>query len=747
VSLLDIHANLSYSAIAPIIGLEPFASHTLSAKCPYCGAFSWSVYQDSKNLEEWHYCSQCKVTGSIIAMAAERLELSEQEAIEFLAAKLNTPVDFETIKAFHAAQNRKADNLKIWQHSQQRILQPSQLELRYLKKLGYLAAVQLPKERLLSGPGSLFGLASPEFVESKLALPKYSLLRKHPAIAVPYFRTPTIIGGFDFITPKRLVHHYGWRGANPSIGGDLGFVGLQFVRHMHAEALVVTSMLANLMQLQVRHFTTSLKPLPMLGYKIPSKGREVKQWHALADKNLVIWEREPTARILKQAILVNANLSFVGPEKDRDKGREVKGARWRQWVRHSPAIDLWRRIVGNSRPYKEALSVWARSATSEQKLRLLKDAEMHDEETAKLVRSVVKPKVGNQVGRRVRVPIEVAHKRADGNYKSTIVVERDGCWYDSRGQLIMGGILRVEHLVVRPSGMKEYAGKLIVKGKEYPFIVETRKANIHWLREFALTNEAYLEERFFEKNAKGSTKINPFKAAIYMQPPEAVAGLETVGWDGSGFQFKKARLYAGNFEQNPDFKLPSTVPGPRQNYCRMRKEVQSALSKEGTEMEITWALATALCAQVSAPAAELDPIGIWILRDLDPFMQSLWNRFEIRIGDYTGWKHKWPRRLNGISRAMQVEETGFFAVNNNKRPRHSDLLVVEAMDKDLQPRLVTHSADKIALNYLRYFSTLKLEETDGWESWLKDTHSRMQEAFPFVATEAFKNSINRLSIS
>jgi hypothetical protein len=744
VSLLDIHANLSYAAIAPIIGLEPFSSHTLSAKCPYCSAFSWSIYQDSKNLEEWHYCFQCKATGSIIAMAAERLGLSEQDAVEYLAGHLNTKLNFKTIKEFHLSQTKKAAHDKVWENARQRLLKPNQEELKLLKKLGCLPSVNLNRERLLAGPGNLFGLASNQFIEEQEGMRKYALGRK-AGIVVPYFKTPTVIGGFDFISKKGIINYTGWRRDYRLAKGDLGFVGLPSALASRSEAVVATSMLSNLLQLQVRHFSSSLKPLPLVGYRVQTKEKTSREWYALADKNIVIWEREPTAQIVNQAMVLNASLSFVGPAKDRNKGREVKGPRWKSWISKISAADAWKRIVANSRPYKEALKVWARSASSDQKLRLLRDAEMYNEETAKLVRSVVKPKISSQVGKRVRVPVAAAKSRLDGNYNSTVITERDGKWYDVKNRLLIGGVINVDYIVVRGDS-REYAGKLVVDGESYPFVVDYKKANIQWLREFALLNEVYLEERFFEDN-HFSTKVNPFDVAVHMQSPEVVAGLSSVGWDGSGFQFKAARLFKGNFEQNPDFKLPSNVPGPRQNYCRMRKEVEAALSKTGDEMEVTWAMATALCAQVSAPAAGLWPIGIWVQRDLDPFMQSLWGRFEIKIGDYREWEHKWPRRLVRPDFAVRQDDTGFFVVNSPSYPKYKELIAVDALGDHLQPRLVTHSADKIILNYLRHFTTCDIDEVASWEDWLGWTHSQMYKAFPFVDTSTLQKAMAKISIT
>jgi len=134
-----------------------------------------------------------------------------------------------------------------------------------------------------------------------------------------------------------------------------------------------------------------------------------------------------------------------------------------------------------------------------------------------------------------------------------------------------------------------------------------------------------------------------------------------------------------------------------------------------------------------------------VQRDLDPFMQAMWSRFEVRIGEYRKWNHKWPRRLIRPDLAVKQDETGFFAVNSPKYPAYKELVVVDARGEELQPRLITHSADKIVLNYLRHFTTIQLDEIDDWKSWLGWTHRKIHEAFPFVKTNALRNALQRVS--
>ena len=226
-------------------------------------------------------------------------------------------------------------------------------------------------------------------------------------------------------------------------------------------------------------------------------------------------------------------------------------------------------------------------------------------------------------------------------------------------------------------------------------------------------------------------------------------GVDSVGWDGTGFQFRGAHLEKGVFHQNPDFKLPIKVPGPKQHYCRMREEVKAALCKEGTEMAIVWATAIAVCAQVTSPVVELHPFGIWLHRKkCDLFMQTLYNRFDICRGDYSNWKHRWPRRLDIWHSAIKKDETGFFVTHYQSKPAKEiqELLVVEADEDDLQPRMITHSADKIVLNYLRHFSQHKHAFPGDWKTWVEHTIEMMREVFDFVETEAFRQAPDRVKV-
>ena len=781
-SLLDIHSLITYSAIAPYIGLEPTAKYSVTSKCPYCGAQAWAIHQDNRNLEEWHYCSQCKATGSIIAMAADRLGMTEIEAMTYLSEQMQAPLGAEELSTYRAAKASAARYLRVWEYARVNVLKPSRAQVSFLKHLHW-RPTQMSSEQLLEGPAQIFGLLEPKQARKLLGDisqtfngTRKRLRMKEPLIVVPYHNTPTRVEGIDLISPSQTMQ---LRATDyNAYQATAGFAGLPLLMANPSETVVVTSMITNVIQLQMRHFSSNVHALPLVGwrqplipkgvgYKTPSPRRK---WSSLGGRKVILWERHPTAAVVHQAMIENAHLSFIGPTTSRQRPQEVGGTRWRNWVCHDPAIDIWRRVVRSSRPYEQALKSWAKRSTPGEQLSLLRDAELYDESTAKFVRKLMKPDLAGTVARKVTVPSGKGPSPAR-NYHWMTVIERDGKWFNLKGKELLPGIVRVTHVIVRPAGTKEYAGFFQAGDDKFEFHIPASDADMTWLKEFIFANGIYVERTTLatraEKRLK-SEKFNPFEAAMRIVQPEVVQGLTSVGWDGEGFQLRNARLIDGTFRQNPEFKLPPDAPGPRRDHCKLTTAVKSALQKEGPEMEVVWALATALCAQITAPAAGLPAFPIYMYRNVtreelkkheprkpgrpwpecDPFVYSLYNRFEIRMGDYKQkWPHRWPRRLMQLKRALKCDDSGFFVTRGNEaKPKTTDIVVVNAADENLEPRKVTHSSDKIVLNYLRHFSTLHVEEGYTWEEWLRSTHSWICDAFPFADAVALRNSLDRLAV-
>lgn len=748
-SLLDVHAKLQFQVLAPLLGLAPTAKYTVNAKCPYCGAHGWSIYQDNRNLEEWHYCSQCKVSGSILAMAAEHLGVPEAEVLDVLLAQLNVSISPADRRAFEISRDYRRRFQAAWAEARENMKYIRQPQYQYLHNMGWQRPATMGLERFLEGPCQLFGMLTPEAANEYL---RHTFAKTHPMMAVvPYFRTPTDIGGFScfpkhrevFVTcPNNNTEGY--------LAGEIGFAGLPLLSQLQSQHLIVTSMLSPMIMLQMKNFNGSKIPLPILAARYGYGVSQEKQWSSLSGRNLILWERKPTAAMLHQAMMTNAAITFLGPGSNRPHLKESVGTRWWKWVHHEPALDTVTKLIRNARPYERALDNWGRSASWEEKAELLKEAEQYATIVYDLVYRTLKPGVKSEFGRRITVPTLPVSPGSDHLVGYTVVVERNGCWTNRSGHIRLAGILRVEHLIVREN-CREYVGYLQVGEKRIDFRVPVNKANWAYLSELAIENGVLLRSEQYgnQHNNNRSENFCPFEAACRFEPPKVVRGLERIGWDGDGFQFQNARLANGVFRQIPDFMFATNVPGPRQSQCRLTDDVCESLSRDSDEMEATWALAIAVAAQVTAPCVKLPIYGIWIQRpSIDLGLSMLYNRMEIRRGDYKNWPHNWPRRLDEINNVQRYDSTGFFVLATPK-PRKSairDVVVVDLQTIELQPRLFSHSADKIVLNYLRHFTQLPAQKEKDWKTWLKFTGHHFREVFPFASQERINAAIQRLTL-
>ena len=165
-------------------------------------------------------------------------------------------------------------------------------------------------------------------------------------------------------------------------------------------------------------------------------------------------------------------------------------------------------------------------------------------------------------------------------------------------------------------------------------------------------------------------------------------------------------------------------------------------------MEIGWALAVALCAQVTAPAIGLQPQGICLQRnEHDPISKALFTRFELEPGPYEYWPHKWPRRLENLTRTVKTDDTGFFVVRVNEEEfkKHKQITVIAANDSDLEPRNVSHNFARTILYYLRHFSQETHTPVYEWTTWLEYTLRNMQNIFSELDSTSLRDCKNRLT--
>jgi hypothetical protein len=753
VSLLDVHAGLQYQVIASHLGLDPAAKNMTNARCPYCGAHAWSIHQDNRTLEEWHYCSQCKVSGSVLAMAAERLELSEEETLDHFSIVLGLPIDAQSRKDFNTHLRFRRNFGQAWAEAQENMKYLKAEHHQYLRQLGWQRPPTMGLERFLEGPAQLYGMLSTQSANTYL----HNLFSKRKAMmaVVPYFRTPTDIGSFACFPNHREVFLSSQAaGSSRYQTGDLGFAGLPLLEHSQSQHLVVTTMLSPMLMLHMHNYNFSQIPLPLLAARVGFTTAKERQWDTFGNRHVVLWEREPTPHILHQAIMLNAKLTFLGPNTCRQLPKETAGTRWWRWVHDKPAPDLITRLLNDATPYEKALKNWARTATLTEQVELAERSSKYSYEVYDLVHRCLRYDITARYGRRIVVPYwdpkRDAHRDVQSCRGHSVLIERDGKWFGHAGQVRLSGILRVSHVVVRRDG-REYVGHLESNGKRVEFQVPMKQASWAWLRNFALSNGILLQNDTHVKPKPGSCRDTfcPFDAACRFHAPELVMGLESVGWDGGGFQFRRSRLVDGHFIPIPDFTFLPDVPGPQQILTRLTEERCGSLTGDNAEMEATWALAAAIAAQVTSPVVGLPTYGVWVYREsVDPGLRMLYNRLNIQEGNYRDWPHRWPRRLDNVANLRYYESTGFFVTSSprlkNKKTR--EIIAVDLENHELQPRLISTSAEKILLHYLRHFTQLPRPEATDWPSWLEFTTQQFRELFTFAPPKLLEAALQRISL-
>lgn len=741
-SLLDIHSSLSYAVIAPYLGLEPFDVYTSSGKCPYCGENAWTIYQDSRYLEESHYCFECKQAGTILSLAAEKLKMSQVETVKYLYAKLEYQVPPTIVDDFARSRERQERINEIWRTAQQEMLKPTGPGTEILGMYG-LRPDRMSRERFMSGPGALFGTISDNEIRRLFNEPQFRS-RNKAILVVPCYRNPKDIGYVALNTHNEEIA--------PGVKlcmSDIAFSGLQLLHRFQAPFVVVTSMLTNYLQLQNINFMTSDVPLPMFGWRRPASSMCKSQWCIAEGRLPIFWEKYPTPLILHQAMMLGAKLSFVGPEQLRHQNGKVSEHNWYSWLRHDPPVDIVKRIVDNSKPYEKALSDWLKTASYDKKAQLVQDCDNYNESVSKLVRSHVDPAVKTNFARRVAVP---TRHRAGNQFTcgNIVVIERDGKWFNLQGGIRFPGILRVSHVVVRPDGNHEHIGVLTIEGRKIPFRVDEKRATLRYFVELGLSNEVpvFIPHDKPGWSMKALESFDLLAVACRLQEPQIVKGLDKIGWDPEGFQLYGTKIVKSVFRTTPDYAFDESVPGPRQSYCRINDDVQEALQKTGPEMEIVWAFAIAMCAQITAKAGKKIPHGISLTRDeYDVFLHQLLSRFEIQEGPLTGWKHDWPRKVDKTSLAVKKCTDNYFVAFND-RPDAAETVEIDVSGTELEPRLLSHSADKIAMNYLKHFTGLEIPKgIRKYKGWLEFTRKNIGELFDFVSAETLDNAFKRLKVN
>lgn len=706
---------LCWSRVAPILGL-PETDSVLPARttCPFCQG-KLSIYQDTKSGEEWAHCSDCHHSSSVLDLAAKIWDVPFTVAVERLSAATSVSVTSDELNRYIKRQVIPREKTTTLWHKAQRNMYKPENKLGQLRiKLG-LRTSQLSVDRVAAGPAKLFGVSHVEEIH-KLWEPMRSRNRKadyfkgrhwQDVIVVPYFKAPGDVSSLLFIGRQgRLAQDQVFitLARRNETGVSTGFAGLNSVVEHESPHVICMSDALAMLRIQVRHFNTSIKPLPIVGWRADDRHRLSQNWYLFNGKKLIFWEWEPSAAVLYQCMVSGGSLTLnVGPKRRDHRGTS-------HWVRGFKTMhDVERLVVTEAKDWKDALYSWSKSiTTTDGKISDLLascsrlDYGLHDEVRAAL-------KITKDLSR---------HYTHTTNVGPTTYTERAGAWFrGDRERPLMPGHIEVHYVITRDGELPEYVGDICLHDDRIPFRISGRSQRI-LNRELwdVIETKGYFCERKLPNDTAGLIQL-----ALAFRRPQIIQGAKCIGWDGEGFQLANCRI-AGGVYVKTQYMLPAHTRGPQGSQYRWRPEVMDNLrSAKGHEAAWTWAIVFSFGAQLVAHmTGRTVP---WLAFDhplhCDTTFLELLERLDVPL---TGkfWDHNWPV----VSSVTPQRRQRFRAtiVNDSEMPRTNQglyVIIAPKTSKDFSPKNIPSSFKTVLPDFLKWVTanrtTIDFSDSTHWQ--------------------------------
>jgi len=353
---------------------------------------------------------------------------------------------------------------------------------------------------------------------------------------------------------------------------DAGIAGMGPALASPSSHIVATRDPYLMLRIQAKNFRTSYVPLPMISWWADEPSTR-NSWANFNGRTICFWEMDLDYRTILQCARLEGHLVLAGPG-------EHSGESVGHWLRRYQAIDLSRKLCTKARPWRQGLRQWLRTASEMAAVRLLDNIEEVDSDIAHEARSCV-PSTSVLIQRpRMRVRRALVKKQT--------VSERNGRWYAEgryKERLMLDGVIRFDKIYLHEDGPNEYVGRLILRDKTLP---------IHRTEPEACGNRLgkYLTNLTLENLGRPLTLASEPSlrmTALAFHKPEIIRGIDRIGWDGSGWQFKYFRV-AENFTPMPPGLVRREVPGLTFKCPRFRNHMVGALSSDKLEMQSFWAL-------------------------------------------------------------------------------------------------------------------------------------------------------------
>jgi hypothetical protein len=593
-----------------------------------CQRQALTVYKEPAKYGQWYHCTGCGFAGDGVELTAAVGEISPGSALLKLAAR-GLPIPEE-------------------------ILTPAEVD-RYVKKVEFRKRVLAfwekartntddigntgPAQRRLGiAPGAMHSPEWPKrggrFVGHCKHIDVEELLRpavmnyRHKVgrnstgnvgwcplfvgrgwgdlLVIPYQDVPGRISGLlvvgrEAVWPTDFVFAHCTTAGRPWATGIAMFDAAVPLHHEFGDTVFVLEDPVLAVRIQLRHLASSDVPLPLVG----SWGSPEMQsiWTARPKRNLVHWSPEPDGKLIARARLSGGRVALA------PTGTAVAG----HLERCRPTLAL-QNMLAAAKPWDDSLEVLLGQLAPAKAEEMVLGLKLKPDETSSFLRACA-----DDTRVRLAALFTDAGKPRGVTISGKTVTESGGAWRVAKtGELVLDAVLRIEQVIRSASGSVSYRGRIEYKGQSVPFWApdkEIEKDTMRWIRTKvgqAGLGEVILGSIFWSRHLMG--------IAQQLEPPQAVRGLDVVGWDDArnAFALPKFVLHGNGDIVAPDYVVPpeAIIPGaglapPEALTPRARVD----LVWGDTPNELFWAAATCLLTDILAPALGLPRSSIALVGD------------------------------------------------------------------------------------------------------------------------------------
>lgn len=476
------------------------AANSLPARvqCPLCNGPRLTIYEDTISGGCWHYCFDCRSAGDMIELAAATWKVSPAVAVRRLVSEYQCPIpedrtNADTVNKYVVGHPQyRTKMLDLWNKSSDYLRSCHSPVMRGLREKFRLES-QLSETRWREGPGKMFG-AYPHVAIEKVFCPNSIIGNRcvtntrtfkgrgwSDIMVIPHFDLPNRICGFLFVgragNPEDQIYRTPWLinhgkpacGMPPAEGGLACLWTAYEPRNQLAGHVVAVADPFLALRLQIRHYNASKLPLPLVAYRDAGRVRTMQAWKSIESRVPVLWGWRLTASLVYQAIVSNGKLAITALN---DTSRQKID----HYVRDNDPLDVLRRVVKKSRPWKEFLANWADESDDGAVEELLFGLESY---------GITRTQLADLSPRIAALARGREEPRSVTLGKDTIV-ERDGKWWklakpwdkfsETPGSLIMNATARITGTAIRKcqhtdTEVLNYVGSVTFDGHEYPVSV------------------------------------------------------------------------------------------------------------------------------------------------------------------------------------------------------------------------------------------------------------------------------------